>query len=612
MGAAGGIEQGAVGPASSSVVEKPPPPPGPDPRPTLCRRASYKVSGRYHQLPKKIEDDYEVDMSKVLGTGMNGSVYRAKRIGLSGQGDTDVAVKGFHLTGLSKKDREELAVEAEIFLQMDHPHVARLLAVYETSAMLHLIMECMEGGELFDRIAEKKRFEERDAAHSVWQMLLAIHYLHNQGIVHRDLKLENFLYETKKNDHLKLIDFGFSKVWEPNTKMKLSCGTLAYVAPEVLEKSYTSQCDMWSLGVVTFILVLGYMPFSGPEKEQMDKIRKGKYSRKPDKWKLLSANNVDFLEKLITVDASQRLTAEQALKHPWIADRDQSGRYHITPLARLDSNVSQDSEMHLNVDGSTIDALSSFAHASKFRRACMSLMAWSLSQEERAAVRDKFIELDVKRQGTIKLSELQEVLQKQFDGKDERIKPLLESLSMRRDFELSDEIHYSEFLAAMVSTRIAMHDEHLMATFRRFDADNSGYITRANLREVLGKEFSEEDMSELIQSVDPNNKDKISYPSFVEYLRSGNARESYSAAALKLIDQKAGGGTKTSTSLASDDDDGPSRVVTRKVIEVPPAATEPAATEPAAKGTEPAKEAPAPEPKQPPKVDAKSACCVMS
>lgn len=218
---------------------------------------------------------------------------------------------------------------------MDHPHVASLTDVYESEDQLYLVMECMLGGELFDRVVKRKRFTEKDAAKAVYQMLLAVNYIHSHDVVHRDIKLENFLYEAQDSDHLKLIDFGFSKIWQPNTTMAVSCGTLAYVAPEVLEKSYTSQCDLWltwrartdlrvvaisrrgreldfpnalkssqvlsfawcpalslqynytnytylitleveedarpsaeirwSLGVVAFILLFGYMPFSGPD-----------------------------------------------------------------------------------------------------------------------------------------------------------------------------------------------------------------------------------------------------------------------------------------------------------------------------------------------------------
>merc|ERR1719265_2947488 len=206
----------------------------------------------------------------VLGSGYNGNVYLAKSRTTGGR----YAVKGFKLHGVPPEKKTELYTECEIFLILDHPHVTRLVDVYEDEKHLNLVMECMTGGELFDRVKARRVFTEKDASVAMRQMLLSINYIHCNQVVHRDLKLENFLYESTTSDHLKLIDFGFSKIWEPNTRMALSCGTLAYVAPEVLDKSYTSQCDLWSLGVVVFILLVGYMPFAGTESHQVQMIRK--------------------------------------------------------------------------------------------------------------------------------------------------------------------------------------------------------------------------------------------------------------------------------------------------------------------------------------------------
>merc|ERR1712217_972446 len=121
---------------------------------------------------------------------------------------------------------------------MDHPHIVRLMDVYESENDLQFVMECLEGGELFDRVIEQKRFSEHDAADAIWQILLAINHIHIAGIVHRDVKLENFLYDLPGSNHLKLIDFGFSRVWDPKVKMVTALGSLAYTAPEVLAKSY--------------------------------------------------------------------------------------------------------------------------------------------------------------------------------------------------------------------------------------------------------------------------------------------------------------------------------------------------------------------------------------
>mmetsp|Transcript_74030 Transcript_74030/g.194173 ORF Transcript_74030/g.194173 Transcript_74030/m.194173 type:complete len:560 (-) Transcript_74030:106-1785(-) len=461
------------------------------------RAGKHSVSGRYRRLPKRLEDDYDVE-TKVLGTGYNGSVYRAKHKLTGG----NYAVKGFHLHGITADKRRELETEAEIFLSMDHPHVARLVDVYDCEKRLNLVMECMEGGELFDRVKQLKRFSEADAAEALGQMLLAVNYIHAMGIVHRDIKLENFLYEKKDSNHLKLIDFGFSHVWEPDTKMKLSCGTLSYVAPEVLDQSYTSQCDLWSLGVIGFILVAGYMPFYGSEEEQIDSIRKGRYAHKPQKWAQVSPAAKDFVDGLLVVDPAKRMTAEQALRHPFIAEADsmrggQSGE----------------------VDTDIVSALQDFAQASEFRRACMSVMAWSLTNEERSKVRDAFIAMDENKHGTITLGELKKVLTEKFSIEDDQVQQIFDAL----DTGNTDVIHYTEFLAAMVSTRIAMHDDLLKTTFQRFDVDNTGYITVENLRVVLGDSFSGDEVENLIKEADANGDGQLSYDEFFTYLKDGVA-----------------------------------------------------------------------------------------
>mmetsp|Transcript_5920 Transcript_5920/g.15058 ORF Transcript_5920/g.15058 Transcript_5920/m.15058 type:complete len:548 (-) Transcript_5920:63-1706(-) len=476
------------------------------------RSGKITVSGRYHRLPKRLADDYIVE-TKVLGTGYNGSVFKAR----SKIGAGTYAVKGFHLNGITGEKMKELETEAEIFLSMDHPHVARLVDVYECENRLNLVMECMEGGELFERVRKQRRFTEVDAGSAIRQMLLSINYIHSKGIVHRDLKLENFLYETKESDHLKLIDFGFSHIWEPNTKMKLSCGTLAYVAPEVLNKSYTSQCDLWSLGVITFIMLSGYMPFYGSEEHQIECIKSGKWANKPEKWAKVSDPAKDFMQSLMVVSPSKRLTAEQALNHPFIHDRQMSKQ--------------QSSEL---IDADIVEALQGFAKASQFRRACMSVMAWSLTSEERAKVRDAFIAMDESRQGTITLGELKKVLTEKFTFSDEQVQPIFEAL----DTGENDQIHYTEFLAAMVSTRIAMHDDLLRATFQRFDVDNSGSITVDNLRVVLGDSFDGEEVENLIKEADFAGDGKISYDEFIRYLKEGDAEGNAMSAAERIIDHE--------------------------------------------------------------------------
>jgi len=467
-----------------------------------------QLSGRYHRLPKKLEDDYEVTQ-KVLGSGYNGAVRMGVRK-LHASGEQKVAVKAFKLANVHGDKKAQLESEVEIFLAMDHPHITRLFDVYETKANLFLVMECMEGGELFDRVAEVKRFAEKDAADAIWQMLLAINYLHSHGMVHRDVKLENFLYDAKGSNHLKLIDFGFSKVWTPNTKMQASCGTLSYVAPEVIAQRYGPKCDLWSLGVIAFILLAGYMPFHGSEEEQTKKITEGKYKIKEDKWKNVSEQGLNFVKSLLQVDPEKRPSAEQALQDNWITTR-----HHLTP----------------EVDESIVNALREFGHATKFKRCCMEMLAWSLSNEERAQVREYFVSMDEKGVGTISLTELKHVLVDKFHITCEETSEIFHAM----DFHHDDAIHYTDFLAAMVSTRIALHDDLLHMAFNKFDTHNSGYITKEDLREVLGANFEGEHVEDLMKEAELSEHGKISYADFVSYIKGSHGHK-HQDAAEKVVD----------------------------------------------------------------------------
>ncbi|CAK0800770.1 unnamed protein product [Prorocentrum cordatum] len=265
---------------------------------------------------------------------MNGSVFGAtcKRTG------RPVAVKSFQLRRMKSRQVSQLECEIEIFLSMNHPHVADLIDVYRGQQQVDLVMECLSGGEVLDRVLEEEYFGEDVTASTLRQMLLAVNYLHTHNIVHRDLKLENFLYEKRGGDHLKLIDFGFSRIWVADqSTMGIALGSLYYVAPEVLDKNYGATCDLWSMGVIAFVLLTGCFPFGGTTRSQtIKRIRTGDRDELP--FGKVSTTAEDFVDKLLVVDPATRLTAETALR--WLVD---------------------------------------FAHASHFRRVCMSFMAWSLA-----------------------------------------------------------------------------------------------------------------------------------------------------------------------------------------------------------------------------------------
>lgn len=215
--------------------------------------------------------------------------------------------------------------EIDILAQCDHPNVMFLKEYFEESNKIYLITELLTGGELLDAVLEKGNYAERDAKACMKQLLRGIEYLHSRNIAHRDLKLENLLL-CKKGDisKIKIVDFGLAKR-AVESHLETICGTPQYVAPEVIQgvpgNKYDPKVDMWSAGVIMFILLGGYPPFYDEHEPRLfQKIRRGLFSFDDPVWNDVSATAKDLIRKLLVVDPSGRLTATQALAHEWFKD----------------------------------------------------------------------------------------------------------------------------------------------------------------------------------------------------------------------------------------------------------------------------------------------------
>lgn len=260
---------------------------------------------------KSFEDHYE--LGKELGRGATSIVYKCEQRGTA----TQWAVKIIN----KKVEKKIVSTEIGVLLKMNHPHVIRLKELYETDTQIYLVLELVTGGELFDRIVTRGYYSEKDAAKCVKDLLEALKYLHENDIVHRDLKPENLLYENNGDDaRLKIADFGLSKIMEKEVMMNTVCGTPGYCAPEILKgRRYDCSVDLWSVGVITYILLCGYEPFfDDNEAEMFKKIIKVDYEFDPQWWSEVSENAKDLIRKLLSRDPKQRLTAAQALAHPWV------------------------------------------------------------------------------------------------------------------------------------------------------------------------------------------------------------------------------------------------------------------------------------------------------
>jgi calcium/calmodulin-dependent protein kinase I len=242
----------------------------------------------------------------------------------------------------SKLNAEELAVvhdEVEIMHKVDHPNCVKLFEMFETSKKLYMVLELLTGGELFDRIVAKGSYSEKEASALIRDISGAIKYLHSIGVVHRDLKPENLLYLSPKPDApIKITDFGLAKIkGSSDTLMSTACGTPGYVAPEVLKNEpYDRAVDMWSLGVILYILLCGFPPFYHENTSQLYKqIKKGEYDFPDPYWTDISAEAKNLVSLLLTVNPKKRITAEGVLAHPWIVGQISEKKFQSSHNDRL-------------------------------------------------------------------------------------------------------------------------------------------------------------------------------------------------------------------------------------------------------------------------------------
>lgn len=304
----------------------------------------------------------------MLGFGSNGPVILAKQT----KSSQEYAVTKVKLYGATREALVLIKQELKILLDADHPNIVRVADVYEGFTSLKIVTERLSGGDLLSHLSSTSHFSEQDAAEASGQMCYAVAYLHTKKVTHSNLKPSSFLYETPEKQFLKLCNLGQGKLFKPNVNICRCKGSLPYIAPEVLEGEYDCQCDMWSLGVITFLLLGGQVPTAHLTPDGLQDIRSAGYQLKGDTWAFVSTTAKDFVSQLLRYSPSDRLTAEQATRHAWIEHR-----------RSISKKAAEFPEMMLG-------SLTLFGQASAFRRVCLNAMAWSLSNEERAKVREAF------------------------------------------------------------------------------------------------------------------------------------------------------------------------------------------------------------------------------
>jgi len=255
-------------------------------------------------------------VGKVLGQGAFGKVVLVEKDSLT------AACKIVKKPKIAAK-LQVVFMEAKILKALQHQYIVRCFDAIDTADHMYFIMELMSGGELFDRIVSLGHFTEKMAQDVTFKLLSALQFMHEQGVCHRDLKPENLLLsDTSETAEVKITDFGLSKMLDERTTiMKTACGTPGYCAPEVLNMgNYGFECDVWSYGVILYILLCGFPPFYGDNDQQMfKKIKGGQYRFLKPYWDPISDDAKDIVAKMLVVDVTDRTSIAELLQHPWLA-----------------------------------------------------------------------------------------------------------------------------------------------------------------------------------------------------------------------------------------------------------------------------------------------------
>ncbi|XP_021808745.1 calcium-dependent protein kinase 2-like [Prunus avium] len=403
---------------------------------------------------------------------------------------------------VTKNDKEDIKREIQIMQHLSgQANIVEFKGCYEDKQSVHVCMELCAGGELFDRIIAKGHYSERAASSICRAIVNVVNICHFMGVMHRDLKPENFLLSSKdENALLKATDFGLSVFIEEGKVYRDIVGSAYYVAPEVLKRRYGKEIDIWSAGVILYILLSGVPPFwAETEKGIFDAILEGEIDFASPPWPSISSSAKDLVRKMLTQDPKKRITSAQVLEHPWIKGGEASDK---------------------PIDSAVLSRMKQFRAMNKLKKLALKVIAENLSEEEIHGLKAMFTNMDTDNSGTITYEELKSGLARLGSKLTEaEVKQLMEAA----DVDGSGAIDYIEFITATMHRHRLERDEHLFKAFQYFDKDNSGFITRDELESAM-KEYGmgdDETIREIISEVDTDNDGRINYEEFSTMMRSG-------------------------------------------------------------------------------------------
>ena len=447
---------------------------------------------------------YEI-LSK-LGSGSFGSVYLAR----NKYTNEKVALKQIKKSSANLLSDGEITDEIEILKNLDHPDIVRIIESFNTKNSYILITEYCEGGELFDQV--KNQLSETQIAVIFKQVLSGLAYLHSNNIVHRDLKLENILiHEIEKSKttgedlfNIKIIDFGTARIFDKKRNPQSIVGSSYYIAPEVLRQKYNKECDLWSVGVILYMFIVGHAPFDGCDDDEITtNIQRGVYRKNDRRWIKASKEVKDLIQKLLTYRPSQRLSAIQALNHPWFKITDSNILYDNVPKGDIISCIKNLLTYNIN---------------NKLEELFLAYIIHNIPRNKEAKSAIKLFKLvNENKDGKLQKNELKKTL----------LNFVTEAFLIQNDFDEKFEmmdgnnkgyINYEEFLRASLDRKKILTDKILHYAFNYFDSEKSGFIKKNRMKRIFGNRIDNYVFQSIFDEIDLDKDGKINFSDFKKLL----------------------------------------------------------------------------------------------
>jgi calcium-dependent protein kinase len=444
-------------------------------------------------------DNYIIE--KKLGEGSYGAVFRVKNK------DTKQLRAMKKIVAKSTRDpnkEKEIVNEIEMLKSLDHPNILKVFEFYNTKEGYYIITELCQGGELFQRIVDNGYFSEEHAAYIMYQLLASVFYCHNLNIIHRDLKPENILIESEENGFLniKVIDFGTAKIFDKNKSEKKVIGSAYYIAPEVFQQKYNEKCDVWSCGVIMYILLCGKPPFYGDDDEIVKKISIGTYDIRSDIWTKISSSAIELIKKMLDMNPMSRISAQKALNDKW---------FKKFKIREKFTNISTNKMKEI------MENIKNYKPNNKLQQAALALLVHNnLHLPEVKDIIKVFKTIDVDNDCRITKEELSVAYLKLYNLPDSEAE--VEEIFRNIDNDNNGYIEYEEYIRATIDKSKLLNDDVLKYTFKYFDKDNSGEITTDEIAKALfngnDKKMSEKLTRDLLNEIDSNANASIDYNEF--------------------------------------------------------------------------------------------------